>query len=283
MKLEKNKSLKSLTTFKIGGKAKFFFAPKTFDETKTAFLFAKKNNLKTFVLGKGSNILLDDRGFSGVVIYNNLNHFRIFKSQIYVGAGFSFPKLGVLSAKNDLSGLEFAAGVPGSVGGAIYMNASAYGQAVSDTLISVQYLNEAGIVESLKKNEAGFAYRTSCFQKNNGIILSASFALKKDTLAKDKQMETLQKKRKNQPLNEKNAGCVFKNPKNGSARKLIEECNLKDHQLGGAKISSQHTNFIINEKNATSEDILKLISYIKDVVKRKKNILLKEEVKYIPY
>ena len=281
MELEKNKSLKEYTTFRIGGRAKYFFAPKNLDEAKQAYFFAKKNKLKVFVLGKGSNILFDDSGFSGLVIYNNVDFFDISNNVVSVGGGFSFPALGVTLANNNLGGLEFAAGVPGSVGGAVYMNASSYGQAVSDTIQSVDYLEEDGSLVTYTKDQMLLSYRSSIFQKKKGMILSAKFMIQENKNASQKQIEILQKKRLNQPLNEKNAGCVFKNPKNDSARRLIEECGLKNHTIGGAKVSIKHTNFIINENNASSKDVLDLILYIKNIVKFKKNIILKQEVEYI--
>ncbi|NGX34776.1 MAG: UDP-N-acetylenolpyruvoylglucosamine reductase [Candidatus Anoxychlamydiales bacterium] len=281
MKVQKNKLLKEYSTFKIGGKAKYFIEAKTFDEFKQAFLFAKENNLKIFVLGKGSNVLFDDSGFFGLVIYNNINFLRISKTKVYVGAGYSFPSLGVQTARRNLSGLEFAQGVPGSVGGAVFMNASSYFQTVSDTIKSVVYLSLDGEIKILRKDECSFEYRNSSFQKMKGAILSCVFLLKKDENAKNRQIEILQKKTRNQPMNEKNAGCIFKNPKNTSAKKLIDECFLKNYKIGGAYISDVHPNFIINEKEATSKDVLDLIAHIKTVVKKKKNINLVEEVKVI--
>ena len=281
MKVQKNKSLKEFTTFKIGGRAKYFIKAKTYDEIKQGFLFAKENNLKTFILGKGSNILFDDKGYFGLVIYNNINFLRISKTNVYVGAGYSFPALGVRTANNNLSGLEFAAGVPGSVGGAIFMNASSYSQSVSDAIKSVVYLTLDGEIKILKKDDCNFEYRNSVFQKMNGAILSSVFSLKQDENAKNRQLEIFQKKIKNQPMNEKNAGCIFKNPKNTSAKILIDECSLKNYKMGGAIISHVHPNFIINDKQATSKDVLDLISHIKKVVKERKKINLIEEVKVI--
>lgn len=281
MKIQKNKSLKKFTTFKIGGKAKFFLEVTTFDEMRSAFLFAKKKGLKIFILGKGSNILFDDKGFSGLVIYNNISFLRISKNSVYVGAGYSFPNLGIKTSHMCLSGLEFAAGVPGSAGGAIYMNASSYGQAISDTIKSVVYLSLDGKIKILNLDELKFDYRFSIFQKKKGAILSAKFLLKRDKNAKQRQLKILRDKRKIQPLNEKNAGCIFKNPKNISAKKIIDECFLKNFKIGGARISNIHANFIINEKKASSKDILDLIIHIKKVIKKKKNINLIEEVKII--
>jgi len=281
MKIQKNRSLKEFTTFKIGGRAKYFLEAKTFDDFKMGFLFAKKRNLKVFVLGKGSNILFDDDGFSGLVIYNNINFLRIVKKDVFVGAGHSFPVLGIKTANNNLSGLEFAAGIPGSVGGAIFMNASCYSYAVSDMIKAVVFLTENGEIKMLKKNECNFEYRSSIFQKVKGAILSCIFSLNENKNAKDIQKEILKKKLKNQPMNEKNVGCIFKNPKDTSAKKLIDECSLINFKIGGAIVSDVHANFIINEKEATSKDVLALMAHIKAVVKERKNILLEEEVKVI--
>lgn len=281
MRILQNKALKDLTTFKIGGIAEYFCAPTTFNEMIQAWQYAKQNKIKIFVLGKGSNILFDDKGFWGLVVHNNIEFLRIFKNNVYVGAGYSFASLGVQSVHNNLSGLEFAASIPGSVGGAVYMNASAFGQAVSDTIERVSWLDEEGKILILKKNQMEFAYRDSVFQKRKGIILSCVFALEKDEKSREKQLEIVKKKRKTQPIIANSAGCVFKNPENLAAGKLIEECNLKNYRIGGAKVSELHANFIINEKNASSKDVLNLISFIKKVVKEKKNILLEEEIKII--
>src|SRR3990167_3730527 len=142
MNIEQNKPLKDLTTFKIGGNADYFISINHYDDIKKAVFFAKKNNLKTFILGKGSNIIFDSKGFNGLVIHVNIDFCKLYNNNLIVGAGYSFPLLGHITAKNDLGGLEFAKGVPGSVGGAIFMNASAFGQNVSDSLISVQCLTE---------------------------------------------------------------------------------------------------------------------------------------------
>lgn len=281
MQILQNKSLKELTTFKIGGFAKYFCSVKTFDEMKEALVFAKNNNLKTFILGKGSNILFDDQGFLGLVIHNTIDFLRIFKNFVFVGAGFSFPSLGINTSYKNLSGLEFAAGVPGSVGGAVFMNASAHNRAIADTIESVTYLNDKNEIVIIKKDEMELNYRSSIFQKNRAVILSCVFKLNKSDNAKDIQLELLTKKRLTQPMNEKSAGCIFKNPKNFSAGKLIEECGLKNYRIGGAKVSDLHANFIVNEKDASSKDVLSLISYIKDVVYIKTNVLLEEEVKII--
>jgi len=281
MDLIKNKLLKDLTTFKIGGAAKYFYIAQTFEQMKQIVKYAKEKNLKVFILGRGSNVLINDLGFFGLVIQNNISFLKKSKTNLYAGAGYSFAHLGLLSAKCNLSGLEFALGIPGSVGGAIYMNASSYNQSVSDALEKVVFLNNKNEIQIFKKSECKFGYRSSVFQKNKGIILCAKFGLKKDNYARKNQIELFQKKLKTQPLNEKNAGCIFKNPKNYSARKLIEECGLKNFKIGEAKVSDLHANFIINENNASSKDVLKLISHIKKVVKKKKNITLKTEIKIL--
>jgi UDP-N-acetylmuramate dehydrogenase len=281
MQIFQNKSLKSFTTFKIGGKAKYFIAPKTLNELRDSYLFAKENNLKVFVLGKGSNVLFSDEGFEGIVIFNNIKFLRFSKTNVYVGAGYSFSSLGIESANRNLAGLEYAMGIPASVGGAIYMNASSYKQTLSDVIERVIYLDEDGRIKIFEKDQLEFSYRSSVFQKKRGIIFSACFKLKKDKRAKKRQLEMFLKKRKSQPLNKKNAGCIFRNKKRFSAGKLIEECGLKNYKIGKAKVSNLHANFIINEKDASSKDVLDLISHIKYVVKMKKNILLTEEIKII--
>ncbi|MBN2478751.1 MAG: UDP-N-acetylmuramate dehydrogenase [Parachlamydiales bacterium] len=281
MEIKKNISLKNYTTFKIGGYAKFFAAVKSIEDATQAYLFAKKNMLKTFVLGKGSNILFDDSGFSGLVIYNDIDFLDINENSVNVGAGFSFIRLGLVTASKNLSGLEFAAGVPGSVGGAVFMNASTYDQKISNTIEEVTYLDEDGNIYIYKKDEMDFKYRHSIFQKKKGIIISAKFLLTSDENAKQRQLEIVTKKRSNQPMNERNAGCIFKNPENISAKILISECGLVNYKIGKAKVSEKHPNFIINENDASSKDVLLLISHIKKTVFDKTKIKLQEEVRYI--
>lgn len=282
MKLKTNKSLKELTTFKIGGKSNFFLAPKNFNEMKQAYQFAKEKELKKIIIGNGSNILIKDDFFEGLTILNKINFLKIIKTDVYVGAGYSLMKLAKISSEKSLSGLEFGFGIPGSIGGAIYMNASSYDESISNCLIKVKYLDESGKIKTLKKEDIDFGYRFSSFQNFNGIILSCHFKLKYDKNAKTNLKFFFEKKRSSQPLDKFTAGCIFKNPKNLFAAKLIDESGLKNYKIGQAKISSIHANFIENEGGASFNDVIKLIKHVKNKVKTKKNILLEEEIKILP-
>ena len=281
MKIYKDVLLKEYTTFKIGGRSSYFADCSSLNNLKKALKFANDKKIEFFVLGKGSNIIFSDEGFNGLVVFNNINFLKINQTELHVGAGFDFMKLGLITAELDLGGLEFAAGVPGSLGGAVFMNASAFAQQVSDFMTEVEYLTENGEKLILKKEDCKFSYRNSFFQETKGVIVSAKFKLIKNKNAKEKQNELVSIKRKNQPMNEKNAGCIFKNPINHKAKDLISECGLKNFQFGGAKISDLHANFIINESDATAKDVLDLIEHIKKIVFEKKNIELEQEVKVI--
>jgi len=281
--LLKDKQLKNLTTFKIGGKAKYYFLVESKEDAIYAFKFAKKNKIKKFILGNGSNILFDDRGFSGLVIHNKINFLKIDQGYVYVGAGFFLSSLSKKTSGINLSGLEFGYSIPASVGGAVYMNASSFGQTISDTLVSIDYLTSLGKIITIDKKDIKFGYRYSGFQKKRGMILACKFKLNLDKNAKINKEKFFQKKCLCQPLETKNAGCIFKNPNNLSAWQLIEKCGFKNYAIGGAKISAIHSNFIINQNNATSKNVKDLIKLVKQKVKKQENILLKEEIKIIEY
>lgn len=274
--------LKKLNTFNIGGNAKYYVPVKSKDELIEAFSFAKKQNLSCFILGNGSNVLFDDLGFNGLVIHNKIDFCNFEKEQITVGSGFSFARLGVLSAQKNLAGLEFAASIPGTVGGAIFMNASAFGGSVSSNIDKVVYLTMDGEEKTFLKNELNFDYRSSSFQELSGCIISATFNLKFSKEARSKQLEIIEKRKKSQPTGF-SAGCVFRNGKDYFAGELIEKCDFKGKKVGLAFVSSVHANFIMNEGNAKSEDVLNLIAMIKKEVKSKYGVDLKEEIKYLPW
>ncbi len=283
MKFEENKSLKNLSTFQVGGNAKYYFESLSLEDLKEALLFVKNENCKVFVLGKGSNCLFDDRGFDGAVIHNKIDYCEFNENSVNVGAGYSLSKLAFDSAKKDLSGFEFAAGIPASVGGAIYMNASANNQKISDPLYSVSYLTYDGEEICLKKEDIEFSYRYSSFHNKKVIITSAQFELKNNAKAKENLDSFLAFKIQSQPLKSKNAGCVFRNPENLSAGKLIDESGFRGYRYNGALVSEKHANFIVNEDNASSKDILFLIELIKKEIKSKFNISLEMEICYVPY
>lgn len=279
----KNKFLSELSTFGIGGPARYFVEARTIDQMQEALLFSRNENLPVFILGKGSNCLFDDQGFDGLVILNKIDFFETPSMGTFrVGAGYSFSLLGVQTAREGWAGLEFASGIPGSVGGAIYMNAGANGSATSDYLASIEYVTEFGEYQILKKEEVHFEYRYSSFQKMKGAIVGATFSLTANEQARQKQLTIIQYRKSTQPYGQKSAGCVFVNPACGYAGAIIEESGLKGMQIGGAKVSEMHANFIVNTGNATASDVLNLIRFIQNHVKEKMEIELECEVRIIP-
>lgn len=281
--IQKNIPLKNHTTLQIGGLSQYFVEVRSFSEMKEAMDFSKQNSIPYFILGKGSNLLCTDSGYSGLVILNKIDFSHINEEEglFHIGAGYSFSLLGVQSARKGWSGLEFASGIPGSVGGAVFMNAGANGKETADSLYSVDFLDDEGNLHCFLKQDLLFSYRTSPFQKLKGAIISATFKLTKCEEARKAQIEIVNYRTKTQPYGDKSAGCIFQNPYPNHAGKLIEEVGLKGFSIGGAKISEKHANFIINSKEASSKDVLDLIKYIKEQVYIKKNIELKSEVRIL--
>ena len=280
---EKDKLLKNLSTFAIGGMAKYFVDVKTAAHMCDVITFCNKEHLRYLVIGKGSNCLFDDQGFDGVIIRNGIDFCEQDYDLFHIGAGYSFSLLGALSTSKCFSGLEFAAAIPGSVGGAVFMNAEAYGQQTSDCLKIVNYIDKQGNLIIISKEKLQFGYRYSSFQGWEGAIVSVLFNLVKSKYAKDMAKRMNECKQRTQPLDKKSAGCVFCNPNNVSAGKLIEDIGLKNFSIGDAVISDKHANFIINKGNAKSKDVIALIDLIKNRIKSHYGIELKTEIQYIPY
>lgn len=278
--IKENVSLKTLTTLKVGGISKYVFYPKDVTSLKKALTLFKKNNINYKIFGNGSNIIPSDKIYDGVIIkLSSLNNLKIEDEVIEVEAGYSLMKLAKEVIKLGLSGLEWACGIPGTIGGAVYMNAGAYKQDMSFVLEKITALDENMNIVTLNKDELDFSYRHSRLMEENLICLSATLKLEKKDISlieevvnkrKEKRMET-------QPLEYPSAGSVFRNPFNDFAGRLVEECNLKGKQIGGAMISLKHANFIINKDNATGKDVLDLINLAKKEVKEKFNIELKQE------
>ncbi len=278
-----DRKLSEFSTFSIGGPIRYFAEVKTAVEMKEGILFAKEQSLPFFILGKGSNCLFSDRGFNGVVLLNRIDFCEWREPYVTVGAGTSFSYLGVQSAKLGLTGLEFAAGIPASVGGAIFMNAGANGKETCETLVSVTFMNEDGKIHEYTKEELDFSYRHSRFQTLIGAIISARFRLTCEPTARKKQLEIIDYRMKTQPLKQKSIGCIFRNPSGASAGRLIQESGLKGLRIGGAKVSEIHANFIVNEKLATSDDVHQLIKEVQEQVLQKTGIQLQPEIRVIPY
>lgn len=280
-KIEKDISLSTLTTYKTGGIAKLVVYPNNINNLKQLLKLIHKNNIKYFILGKGSNTLFSDKEFNGVIIkLDKLNNFEIKETEIYVESGMILSKLVQASIKNELTGLEFAIGIPGTIGGAIYMNAGAYGNNMSNIVKSVIVLDEKLQIEEIPLEKLKFDYRYSIFQANKNLIcVAANIKLEHgnhDEIASEIK-ENLLKRKNSQPLEYPSAGSVFRNPEGNYAGKIIEELGLKGKTIGGAEISTKHANFIINKNNASSSDILNLIKLVQKEVKDKYKIDLKLE------
>ena len=279
-KFIQEKKLSEISTFGIGGAARYFIEVKDIPSLQEVLRFCFQEKLPYLTVGKGSNCLFSDSGFDGLVILNKIDFFKeIELLHLYVGAGFSFSLLGTQTAKKGLSGLEFAAGIPATVGGAVFMNAGAQGADTQSVLLEVEYVDEEGKLHLLKKNELEFTYRFSSFQKMKGVIASVHFCLSTNQDARAKQLELLDYRICTQPYHEKSAGCVFRNPVGASAGGLIDKCGLKGVSVGGAKVSEMHANFLVNSGNATSADMKALIELVKARVKEQHGFDLETEIR----
>jgi len=236
------------------------------------------------VLGKGSNCLFDDKGYNGAVIFNKIDFLKQPNPGYYhAGAGYSFALLGVQTARQGWGGLEFASGIPATVGGAVFMNAGANGGETCQYLDAVDYVSEDGTLETIKRSAMEFSYRTSPFQKRKGAIAAATFALRQNAEARKQQLDIVNYRLKTQPYSDKSAGCIFLNPECGHAGALIEKSGLKGTAVGGAQVSTLHANFLINAGNATCQEMMELIQVVQKRVKEASGTNLKSEVRYIPY
>ena len=279
--------LSKYTTFKIGGPARYFYLSKNKDDLIEAISKGREENLNIFILGGGSNVLVSDAGFTGLVIKIAHDDLKIAGQDVFAGAGVELPRLVEETAREGLSGFEWMAGVPGTVGGAIYGNANAYGSSISDNLIKVSCLdkNDLRIKEKTKK-ECDFSEKMSVFKKNkNLIVLSASFITKKgerDIIEKE-NADRIALRASKHPLEFGNAGSVFINKPGQKlpSSYLVELAGLKGTKVGGAEVSTKHGGFIVNKGNATCEDILKLIEVVKKKVKEFHGVDLETEVQII--
>ncbi len=277
--------MSSQTTFRAGGNADIIAFPSNAKALIRVLSEAKKADIPVIVLGNGSNVLVSDSGIRGVVIKMTsfVSDIHIDGTTVKCTAGTSLSKLCLTALKNGLSGLEFAYGIPGTVGGAVYMNAGAYGGEIKDVLKSVTHINPDFCEETVTKNKLNLGYRTSFYAKNPSyVITDIVFELKKGdkTEIKAKMDELMGKRKDKQPLEFPSAGSTFKRPEGYFAGALIEQCGLKGYSIGGAQVSEKHAGFVIN-KNGTADDILALIEYIKKTVKEQTGVELEPEVKIL--
>ncbi len=282
-----NEPMSKHTTFHIGGNADCFCEVKTINSLKNIILLCKKYAVPYFIIGLGSNLLVSDNGIKGLVIKlgGEFNAITLLEDNtIRCGAGVSLAGLCVFARKMSLSGLEFAWGIPGSVGGAVYMNAGAYDGEIKNVVTSVRYIDNQSFQKKYSKDELDFSYRHSVFTDTDNIITDVTFRLepKPQELIIDRMQELMDRRKAKQPINHPSAGSVFKRPgKNIYAAALIEECGLKGFAIGGAEVSTKHSGFIVNDHNATAQDVKQLIEHIQKVVLEKKGIQLCCEVKFI--
>ncbi len=280
-----NEPLAPRTTFKIGGKASVFCIPETVGQLQNAIETCISHEVRHYILGKGSNILFSDNGFDGVVIYvgAKISDVSVDGDEITAYAGATLSKICNTAAENSLSGLEFAYGIPGNVGGAVYMNAGAYGGEIKNVLQSVTLIDENNILRQMPVSELKLGYRTSIFEQKKWCIVKAVFKLvKADKNEIEKKMQELANQRvQKQPLDMPSAGSTFKRPQNGFAGALIEQCGLKGYTVGGAQISKKHCGFVVNIGNATCSDVLKLTDDVCKTVTAKTGITLEKEVRVV--
>lgn len=278
-----NEPMKNHTTFRVGGSADFFVVPKTKEEVKNIVALCQEMDMPYYVLGNGSNLLVGDKGYRGVIIqiYKEMNTIQVEENRMKVQAGALLSKIGSAALEAGLTGFEFAAGIPGTMGGAVSMNAGAYGGEMKDVLYDVTVLTPAGEIITLQKEELELGYRTSIVARKSYIVLEATIVLEKgDKEAIKARMDELRGLRTaKQPLEYPSAGSTFKRPEGYFAGKLIQDSGLRGFQVGGAQVSEKHCGFVINKENATAADILELMRQVSAIVKEKFGVELEAEVK----
>ena len=281
-----NAPMNKHTSFKTGGNADLLIIPDSIDSLQQIIKKCKELNIKPFVMGNGSNLLVTDSGYKGVIIKigAQLSGLRMLDDNtIYCESGVMMKTLCNFALDNSLSGLEFAFGIPGNLGGAVYMNAGAYGGEMKDILYSCTHIDDEGNIGTLTKDQLDLGYRHSAYTNNGFTIISATLKLQKGDKAeiKDAMNDKLRRRKEKQPLEFPSAGSTFKRPEGYFAGALIEDCSLKGYSIGGAQVSEKHAGFVINRGGATSTDILNLIKHIQDTVYEKHGVKLETEVKII--
>lgn len=271
------------TTFKIGGDAELYIEVKKASQLSEIIKECNRGDVPYLILGRGSNLLVSDDGVKGVVIslkgdFKNIN--MLDDTSVYCGSGASLAGLCTKALSCNLSGLEFAWGIPGSVGGAVFMNAGAYGGEMKDVVHSVTHMTKDGNIETLKGEKLNFSYRNSVYRENGCIILGVTLRLKLDNpvLIRHRMDDFMNRRKEKQPLDYPSAGSVFKRPEGAYAGALIEQCGLKGARVGGAKVSEKHAGFIINTGNATCNDVCTLIQNVQDKVKEETGYFLEREI-----
>ena len=273
------------TTFRIGGPADYFVMPETVEELANVLKLCREEKVPYFILGNGSNLLVGDKGFSGVVIqlYKNFDGLSVEGTKVTAKSGAMLIRVAKEAAKAGLTGLEFASGIPGTIGGAMVMNAGAYGGEMKDVVTSVTVLTQNGDIKTLSGEEMNFRYRGSVVEEEGYIVLEAVMELAEGKLEEiQARIEELSvQRRTKQPIEYPSAGSTFKRPEGYFAGKLIQDANLRGYQVGGAQVSEKHCGFVINAGGATAADVMQLMQDVSDRVKEQFGVTLEPEVKRI--
>ena len=279
-----NEPMSLHTSFKIGGPADIFVVPQNKAELLVVLNKIRENKIPYFIIGKGSNLLVSDKGIEGVVIsLSSINEIKVEGEKIYVQAGATLSAVCKEALRNSLSGMEFSFGIPGGIGGALYMNAGAYGGEMSQIVESAEYIDIDGNIKEIALKDMELGYRTSIFKKCDKIITSVVLNLQKGKpdQIKSKMDDFLDQRKTKQPLEYPSAGSTFKRPQGYFAGTLIEQNGLKGLSIGGAKVSEKHAGFVINYNNATCKDVKSLIKKIQDIVYKSEGVKLETEVIFV--
>jgi UDP-N-acetylmuramate dehydrogenase len=280
----KDEPMSKHTSFKIGGIADYFIIITSIQELKDVLKIAKSNNIPTTIVGNGTNLLVREGGIRGFVIKLDLKSFKVKRNLneilITVEAGMTLAALSAIALKEEIAGLEFLSGIPGTIGGAIRMNAGAYGSEMKDLVVKTRYMTKDGKIKTLNLKEHEFSYRNSIFSKLDVIILDTTIKVKNGNKKEieEKMKEYATSRKESQPIEYPNAGSTFKRKEGYITAKLIDECGLKGYNIGDAEVSAKHAGFIINKGKATAKDVLKLVEYVKKEVKKKFNVDIELEI-----
>ena len=277
--------MKKHTTFRIGGNADIFVRPESKEQIAEILRLCRKQDVPYFILGNGSNLLVGDRGFRGVVIniMDNMNDIKVDGGVIKAQAGAMLIKVSKAARDNSLTGLEFASGIPGTIGGAIYMNAGAYGGEMKDVVTKVTAMDAEGEIYTFGTDELEFSYRHSVIQQRDLIVLDVTMKLVAgdQKIIDDRMSELAVARRTKQPLEYPSAGSTFKRPEGYFAGKLIMDAGLRGYRVGDAQVSEKHCGFVVNRGNATADDVIKLIDDVKAKVSEEYDVVLEPEVRMI--
>ena len=282
-----NELMSKYTSFKIGGPAECLVKIKTLEQLKSILKYTNENDIKLTIIGNGSNILVSDDGIKGIIIKIEIDNLEIDiqakKALITVGSGVKLGLLAQKCLKAEITGFEFASGIPGTIGGAIRMNAGAHGSEMKDIVKTVTYVDRNGEIHKIENNQAEFEYRKSLFSHNDYIIVETEIELKKGNAneIREKMTEYANFRKEKQPIEYPSAGSTFKRGADFITAKLIDECGLKGYQIGGAQISEKHAGFIINKNNATAKDVIKLMEYTKEQVYEKFGKTIEAEIEIL--